>query len=163
MSYQVQCPVCENQYALQTKPDVGSSVKCYICKHIWSIEEAQIVEITQTTSQDNQTRYAAHKQALIVFSGLFILGLVLWQITSMYPSFMVLNSQIVSRNTDKFVTCNILNKSTRQKTIKSVKVNFEDQSIEYTVNRKIDGKAIFNFESQIYPENAILKTIKVNE
>ena len=163
MSYQVTCVACNNEYLLQKKPEPGTMIKCCICHKIWQIRADDIIELHNPAEDQIQAKHHSRWKAFIILLGLFITGYALWHVTYMQDSFMVISTQMIEKNEDKYITCNILNRTNKKKCIKSVKVNFEKESIEYKIKQDVNANQIYAFEARVYPENALTPTVEVTE
>lgn len=163
MSYQVKCEVCDNEYLLQKKPETGTRIKCCICKNVWQIRDDNITEYRTRTETHKQAQHQSRLKAFLILLGLFITGYALWHVTYMQTSFMVLNAQMITKNEDKYIICNVLNRTNKKKCIDSIKVNFTNESIEYKLNKDVDANQVYAFEARVYPENALMPTVEVKE
>lgn len=164
MSYQVKCELCANEYLLQSKPDIGTRIKCCICKNIWTVHSKDIIEYKNeysSTPHTVQTNMRIRAFALLI--SLFCTGMLLWYMTLSYSSFMVLNTRITQRHEDKSLICDICNKTGGKKYIKTIKMSFEKIIIEYKLDVAVEANETYTFTTKICAENALPHTVEVKE
>ena len=161
MSYHIKCSICENEYLLQDKPAIDMRIKCCICKNIWAVKESDITQCN--TEEMLKPKQPRHLRTLIMLLGLFIAGGIVTYITYIKANFMVLNAQMITKQEERYITCNILNRTRARKKISAVKLNFADQSMEYKVQKTVEPNGVYTFEVKVYPENAVMPKIEVKE
>lgn len=164
MSYQVKCELCANEYLLQAKPDIGTRIKCCICKNIWTVHAKDIIEYKNEYSSSTHTAQASMRiRAFTSLISLFFVGMILWYMTSSSSSFMVLNTRILQRSDSNSLICDICNKTGSKKCIKTIKVNFEKMIIEYKLDVAVEANETYTFTTKVCTDSALPPTVEVKE
>lgn len=162
MSYQIKCPVCKNEYILHKKPASGIKMKCCICNNVWQLSDAEVAEYIMFTDKSHVQNKRRHKVFAFLLC-LFMSGLGAYYITQNQQNFIVLDKQMTSMVDDKYITVKVFNSSKYNKFIKSIKLHFEQHSIEYKVNVNVSAQQVYEFQVVTHPTNALLPDIEVIE